>query len=167
MRIRHALLLVVAAAALGCATGPSPESLEVKAQELARGIPDSEIGLFEGAVDEVLVPPDFVDQIAEPGDTGMRGSRLSEFAAPIAPHNLADYQPITRDDNLCLECHDIGPGSDFVEGEPVPLPDSHFVDLRNSPTEIGDTVAGTRYNCVACHVALTDAKPLVANKQID
>jgi len=49
------------------------------------------------------------------------------------------------------------------EGEPTPVPESHFHDLRNAPDERMEVVAGARYVCTTCHVTLTRTEPLVGN----
>jgi nitrate reductase cytochrome c-type subunit len=50
-----------------------------------------------------------------------------------------------------------------VKGEATPIPASHYVDLRNAPGKRGETVAGARWSCTACHVPQQDVKPLVGS----
>ena len=49
------------------------------------------------------------------------------------------------------------------EGDPTPIPFSHYIDLRSDTDEIGETVAGARWVCVSCHVPVTDAPALVGS----
>jgi cytochrome c-type protein NapB len=77
----------------------------------------------------------------------------------VISHGIAEFLPITRSSNLCLDCHGVpGPKK---KGEPTPVPASHFVDFRKAPGKKGEKVAGARWICTACHVPQTDAKPLV------
>lgn len=95
----------------------------------------------------------------DPGD-GKVLPRPFDFAPPLIPHSVDGMLPITRADNGCLGCHAV----DKVEpGGPVPIPASHYVDLRNAPAVRRTEVAGSRYVCTACHVPQTEAKALVAN----
>ena len=67
---------------------------------------------------------------------------------------------ITRQENLCVDCHHIEESS---EGEPTPIPKDHFIDYRNAPTAVRETVSGARHNCTTCHVRRTGNQPLVGN----
>jgi len=82
-------------------------------------------------------------------------------APPRIPHGIADFLPITAARHPCLECHD---RRNAAEVEAVPLPASHYRDLRRAPEVDRETVAGARYVCVSCHVPQTDAPPLVGNR---
>jgi nitrate reductase cytochrome c-type subunit len=122
-------------------------------------VSDSELGLSKESVFGTPIPEPFGD---EPGDPGEESPlpRPHPVAPPLIPHAIRDMLPITREDNLCLDCHLL---EEQEEGEPTPVPESHYVDLRNSPDEVGDTPVGARYNCVTCHVAPTNAALLVKN----
>ena len=67
--------------------------------------------------------------------------------------------PLTLSANGCLDCHALDAGADAPE-----LPASHRTDLRNSPGQVGATVAGARYLCLACHVPTSDARPARASR---
>jgi cytochrome c-type protein NapB len=138
-------LLLVAAA---CGGGTEP------------GIPDDEIGLSKADIFDVPDPDVYTEVAAEPGE-GAAVARAYDGAPPVISHGIADFLPITRDDNLCLTCHWV---EEKIEGEPTPIPASHFTDYRNAPDEVGDELAGARYNCLACHAPQTDAAPLVASE---
>jgi cytochrome c-type protein NapB len=138
-----ALVLVYIFLGAGCA-GPS-------------GTPDTEIGLSKGSVFEAPSPAAVADNQAEPGEATLL-PRAFPGSPPAVSHIVADYLPITRDDNLCLDCHEV---AEALEGDPTPIPASHYVDLRNAPTKFQDAPVGARYICVSCHVAHTEAPPLV------
>jgi cytochrome c-type protein NapB len=122
-------------------------------------ISDREIGLSKGSVFEVPIPEAFGEEPGDPGEDSLL-PRPHPVAPPLVPHAIRDMLPITPGDNLCLDCHLL---EEQEEGEPTPVPKSHYVDLRNAPSEEGDNVVGARYNCVLCHVAPTSATPLVRN----
>ena len=152
MRGEHRLIVVAffLLVAFGVAQGTPPEG----------PISDRELGLSSGSVFEVPSPDPVSENQSDPGERPSL-PRVYPGAPPIIPHGVADLLPITREQNLCLDCHLV---KEKVKGEPTPIPQSHFVDLRNSPGRVGEEVAGARYNCVACHVSLTEAAPLVKNR---
>ena len=113
--------------------------------------------------------------------------RSYDNAPPLIPHSVEGLVPITRNNNSCLGCHmpEVAPSV-----HATPIPKSHFMNFR--PTEIiakngklikkGDIVArpnggandvfatpthgklyAGRFNCTQCHVAQSNAKPLVGN----
>lgn len=129
------------------------------ADQADRGIPDRSLGLSQTGVFEVPDPPAVVDNTSDPGERPP-AARAYPDAPPVIPHGIADFLPITRDGNLCLGCHLT---EEKVEGEPTPVPASHFTDLRNAPEERQADVVGARQVCVSCHVPRTEAAPLVGN----
>lgn len=124
-----------------------------------KAIPDDQISLYPGSVFEVPVPAPVMDDENEPGEVPLP-PRHRELP-PVIPHEVLSFLPLTRSSNACIDCHQV---DEKVEGEPTPIPQSHFVDWRNAPDKVGSTVSGARYNCVQCHVAPTAAKPLVDNR---
>ena len=93
-------------------------------------------------------------------------TRIGTVAVSIDPgpkftFSQARVAPVTRQDNLCVDCHGI---SEADEGDPTPLPPSHYTDLRHAPDRVGETVAGARWVCSSCHVPLTGADPPVGNR---
>ncbi len=124
------------------------------------GTPDTEIGLSRGSVFEAPAPPAIADNVLDVGEASPR-PRAYPGAPPVIPHGIGDFLPITRDENLCVDCHMV---EEKTEGGPTPMPDSHYVDLRNSPAERRDTVAGARHVCVSCHASRTEAAPLVPSR---
>jgi len=75
---------------------------------------------------------------------------------PLVPHPVEDYK-ITLTANKCLECHS---WTDAEEDGPTKFSRTHFKD--SSSTDDAN-LSKRRYFCVQCHVAQTDAKPLVEN----
>jgi len=149
--IRLIVLAVFLLAAVGAAQGTPPDK---------KAVPDRDLGLSRGSVFEVPSPDPVSENRTDPGEKASL-PRAYPGAPPIIPHGVADALPITREQNLCLGCHLV---KEKVKGGPTPVPRSHFIDLRNSPGRVGEEVAGARYNCVACHVSLTEAAPLVKNQ---
>jgi cytochrome c-type protein NapB len=75
---------------------------------------------------------------------------------PIIPHSIDGYQ-ITLNTNRCLDCH----RRQYTEGSRAPMISvTHFMDREN---QVLADVTARRYNCTACHVPQTDARPLVPN----
>lgn len=85
--------------------------------------------------------------------------RAFENAPPLISHTTEDMLPITKDYNSCLTCHDKAIAKDVLA---TAAPATHYFDYHaNKPT--GDIIDNSRFNCTQCHVAQSDAKPLVAN----
>lgn len=129
-------------------------------QAKARPLPDRSLGLSRTSVFEVPAPPLFKDDASAPGEKSPP-KRINPENPPVIPHGIADFLPITRSSNLCVDCHAVpGPKK---KGEATPVPASHFVDLRRAPEKKAEQVAGTRYVCISCHVGQTDAAPAVGS----
>ena len=152
--IRPFAVLVAALAAC------SLTALAIAQDAQPAGTPEEEIGLAKGSVFDVLLPDAVEPEAADPGDAP-RLPRAYEGEPPRVPHAVADYLPITREDNLCVDCHAV---AEAGEGDPTPIPSDHYTDLRRAPDQVGDTVAGARWVCLSCHVAPTAAEPLVGNR---
>jgi len=153
MRRRSIPLLVVVAVLIAGWTA---------AQDTAEDrIPDRELSLAKGSVFEVLIPPVPAINSSDPGDDPSV-ARAYDTAPPRVPHAVADFMPISRGDNWCVDCH----MTDWTapeEGEATPISFSHYMDLRNGSGEIGEEIVGARWVCVSCHVPVTDAAALVGN----
>jgi cytochrome c-type protein NapB len=121
---------------------------------------DANLGLAKGSVFDTPAPPAVKANESSPGERPPL-PRPYATAPPRIPHATADFLPITRKQNACLDCHAV---KDKKPGEPTPIPSSHYVDLRNAPGQVGGQLAGARYVCVSCHVARTDAPDLVKNR---
>jgi len=125
-----------------------------------QGTPDRELGLSKTSVFDVSSPEPVVENQSSPGEEPLL-PRVNPVAPPMVPHGVADWLPITLESNMCVDCHEV---EEKEEGEPTPIPASHFTDLRRDPGRIGDELVGARYNCIACHVSLTESEALVGNR---
>lgn len=76
---------------------------------------------------------------------------------PLIPHAVDNFDEITLEENQCLSCH--GPEK-YKEKNAPRIGDSHFLDRDGNKLSGASTA---RHNCVQCHVAQTDAPPLVDN----
>jgi len=126
----------------------------------AKPVPDAALGLARGSVFDVLSPPAVKMESSVPGEKPTLPRSFVD-APPLVPHGIEDFLPITRAANLCVDCHGV---KEKVKGQATPLPASHYTDLRNAPGKLGEKPAGARWVCTACHVAQTDAGPLVPNR---
>lgn len=144
-----ASLLLLAALAFAQTESPAPKA-----------VPDTTLGLSKTSVFDSPSPPPVVPETADPGDRPPL-PRAYPGAPPRIPHAVADFLPITRGENLCIDCHLV---DEKVEGEPTPIPASHKTDLRRSPGEAGEKVVGARWVCLTCHVPRTGAGELVENR---
>jgi len=168
-------IMTVGVFVVGCATANSSVS-------------DESLSLRKANVQiESVVTPKKVDYIkAAPGEAATI-ERSFDNAPPLIPHSVEGLVPVTRNNNSCLGCHmpEVAPSV-----KATAIPKSHFMNFR--PTHIvakngkvikeGKIVArpnggsndvfatsthekmyAGRFNCTQCHVAQSNAKPLVAN----
>ena len=75
---------------------------------------------------------------------------------PLIPHTTNGYQ-ITKNYNKCMDCH---AWQKTKESGATKVSVTHF--RTRDGVEI-DSVSPRRYFCTQCHVAQSDAKPLVGN----
>jgi cytochrome c-type protein NapB len=126
-------------------------------------IPADEMGLEKSSVFDVPVPASFSYNESFPGTV----ENLPESfpgAPPQIPHTIDLFLPVTRENNLCLGCHDYQQFRDQKEKVlTTPMPASHYTDLRSAPDKIAQQVEGARYVCTQCHVPQAEVKPLVEN----
>ncbi len=127
---------------------------------MGNGTPDRELSLSKTSVFEVTQPPIEKRNVSEPGEGATLPADFPEQPV-LVPHAIVDWLPITLTENQCIDCHAV---EEKVEGEPTPIPRSHFIDLRNTPDTVSDKVVGARYNCVSCHAAPGSNEPLVDNE---
>ena len=134
------------------------------AEEAKKEVDDSELGLSKTSV---FATPDPIVPTSKAKSPGENQTMKRYFSGqpPAIPHQVEDYLPITIAENLCLDCHDLQEqiGKERGEGEPTPIPVSHYTDLRRNPNEIKKKLVGARFNCTQCHTPQTDSKLLVAN----
>lgn len=112
-----------------------------------QSIPDDELGLSKTSVFDVPEPAVTEYGNADAGTVGKRAERSYMNAPPMIPHTTKDMLPITRDSNLCKDCH-VQPdliGQKITKGLPVPAPVSHYVDVKAGQLYMG------RWNCTQCH----------------
>ena len=150
---RNGIAATLLALAAGVAAALAPS-------EAPKPIADRDFSLARGSVFEVQAPPPVAENTTDPGEGPLPGRAHAEMP-PVVPHGIADFLPITRSDNACIDCHAV---AEKEPGEPTPIPPSHFVDFRRAPDRPGEKLAGARWVCVSCHVARTGAEPLVANR---
>jgi nitrate reductase cytochrome c-type subunit len=144
MKRMNLLLAAIAAVAAGCAT---------------QAIDDAQFGLRKSSVFETVTPAPF----------GFEGPGAGKTTAPLAgsgmppmiSHPVDSYLPITAKANGCLGCHDQpqAVGKPVAKGQPAPAPASHYAKAADGKL----VVAGTSYNCMACHAPQSGVKPLVDN----
>jgi len=152
--------LLVAATVVAPAAGSDREARAPKPAKAAAAIPDSTLGLSRASVFAVPAPPPVTPNGLAPGE-GPRLARAYPGAPPLVPHLIADFLPISREANACIDCHDAAAAA---QSGAVPAPASHYRDLRRAPDVARGQVAGARYVCTSCHASVTDAKPLVGNR---
>ena len=75
---------------------------------------------------------------------------------PLIPHTTANYQ-VTKNFNKCMDCH---AWHKAKASGATKVSVTHF---RTREGQELDTISPRRYFCTQCHVAQTDAKPLVEN----
>ena len=93
---------------------------------------------FKAERDHAPLPRDFVQQ------------------PPLIPHTVAGYN-ITANFNKCMDCH-AWQKAKYSGATKVSV--THF---RTRDGQELDNISPRRYFCTQCHVAQTDAKPLVEN----
>jgi cytochrome c-type protein NapB len=111
-----------------------------------QAIPDDALGLSKTSVYDVPDPAVVSYVGGDPG-TNKRAVRSYNSAPPMITHTTKDMLPITRDSNLCKDCH-VQPdliGQKLTAGMPIPAPASHYLDVKKGELYMG------RWNCTQCH----------------
>jgi cytochrome c-type protein NapB len=122
-----------------------------------QSIPDDALGLSKTSVYDVPDPEVVQYGTKDAGTVGKRAARSYNTAPPMIPHSTKDMVPITRESNLCKDCH-VQPdliGQKITLGIPVPAPVSHYLDVKKGELYMG------RYNCTQCHAPQANVKLLV------
>jgi cytochrome c-type protein NapB len=85
-------------------------------------------------------------------------------APPQIPHNIDNLVPVTAENNQCVACHNT-PGliGQKGKGQPTPMPESHYTDLRRTPGKVTKKLTGSRFVCTQCHAPQAEVDPLVEN----
>jgi nitrate reductase (cytochrome), electron transfer subunit len=128
-------------------------ALGLSGAALAQGVPP-----LTGPVpfERDIEPP----PIPRPATSDVRLRRNYPDQPPLIPHAIEGYQVDLRA-NRCLACH----SRRFTEQSGAPMVSvTHYQD--RSGNFLGG-VAARRYDCLACHVPQTTAKPLVENRFVD
>jgi cytochrome c-type protein NapB len=110
-------------------------------------IPDDSLGLSKTSVFDVPDEPATADYSGGDPGSNARALRSYNSAPPMITHSIKDMLPITRDSNLCKDCH-VQPdliGQKILPGMPIPVPANHYVDVKKGELYMG------RWNCVQCH----------------
>lgn len=143
---------------LGAAITAAILSLSASAVQ-DQAIPDDDLGLSKTSVYDVPNPSVFEYGSADPGTVGGRVERSYHTAPPMVPHSIKDMVPIRQDFNLCKDCHAVPDmiGVKLTPGIPVPVPASHYVNVKKGDLHMG------RWNCTQCHAPQADVKNLVVN----
>lgn len=121
-----------------------------------QAISEDSLGLYNSSVYEVLDPTVTTYGGGDVG-TNKRAVRSYNSAPPMITHTTQDMLPITRDSNLCKDCH-VQPdliGQKIDKGMPIPAPTSHYADLKKGQLYMG------RWNCVQCHAPQAKVNVLV------
>lgn len=122
-----------------------------------QSIPDDDLGLSKVSVYDTPEPAVFEYGDKDAGTIGKRALRSYNTAPPMINHTTRDMLPITRDANLCKDCH-VQPdliGMKITPGVPVPAPVSHYNDVKKGEFNMG------RWTCTQCHRPQADVKLLV------
>ena len=141
MTLKISLVAVLAAAVGACAvTAQQVSSLrgsDVAAADVAP-VTQTYAGKMPGQ--QALIPRSFKEE------------------PPLIPHSIDGFDEITATGNACLDCHI----SDTFNGKKMPrVGQSHL----RKPASVGAApeLNMQRWQCNSCHVAQTDARPLVGN----
>lgn len=145
-----AMILTVSACAVQekvASTSPAPQQVAASSTApTVESIKDDDLGLSKSSVYDVPAPTAVEFKGGDPGVNALIGK--SYFTAPpMIPHSTKDMTPITRDFNLCKDCH-VQPtmiGQKIDPGVPVPAPASHYVNVEKGEFYMG------RWNCTQCH----------------
>ena len=120
---------------------------------------DTQIGLRKSDVaSENISLPEANFTTLAPGEAQVI-DRSFENAPPLIPHSTDGLVPITKDNNMCLSCHDKAIAKDVGA---TPMPETHYFNFYTNKST-GDVISDTRFVCTSCHVPQSNAKPLVRN----
>jgi len=130
---------------------------------MADGIAAGDLGLVKKDVSALPTPTPYHYSDQFPGMSQLL-PRSYSGAPPQIPHNIETFIPITSSNNLCKGCHDMPDniGKPRVKGNATPIPNSHYIDLRNGGKKSKQLI-GARTVCTQCHVPQANVAPLVDN----
>jgi len=119
-------------------------------------VPEDSLGLYNSSVYDVLDPAVVTYGGGDVG-TNKRAAKSYNTAPPMITHTVTDMLPITRDSNLCKDCH-VQPDllkQKITKGMPIPAPVSHYANVKKGEMYMG------RWNCVQCHRPQANVNVLV------
>jgi len=119
---------------------------------------DSQVSLRKTSVFDVVTPTPF--GFDSPGAALTIPPLPGSGMPPMISHTVDEYLPLTVKANECLDCHDKPDriGKPVASGKARPAPANHYVKRGGTPA-----LAGTQYNCMACHAPQADVPQLVRN----
>ena len=135
-------------------------------------ISDTQAGLYDASIEDNTYIDLGVSYENNATGTSTLYERSFENAPPLISHDTEGMYPITADMNMCLTCHGKEEAAALKADQPnnKPAPASHYFNIRTEAdtgdvgkASTGDIVSNDRYNCDQCHVAQTNAKPVVRN----
>jgi cytochrome c-type protein NapB len=132
-------LQVIAAAALALLASPAPVS-------------GQEFDALRGDVALTDEPP--APRMATVEDKDLRRTRNYPMQPPTIPHKIDNYR-VDMNSNKCLSCHS---RRRTEETQAIMISVTHYMDRDGNFLA---EVSPRRYFCEQCHVAQTDARPLV------
>lgn len=121
-----------------------------------QAISEDSLGLYNSSVYEVLDPAVIDYAGGDPG-TNKRAIKSYHTAPPMITHSTVDMVPITRDFNLCKDCH-VQPDllkQKITKGMAIPAPVSHYTNVKAGALHMG------RWNCTQCHREQANVNVLV------
>ena len=116
---RTIICLMVAAVLFSCSNNKKQENAFIDEDKL--GFIDADV-----SSEETNLKRKAEYDITLPGESEMI-ERSFENAPPLIPHTTAGFFPITIKNNICFSCH--LPEKSEETGA-IPLPETHFTDLR-------------------------------------
>jgi len=147
-------VIIVAAVALGA----------VSIAIAGDAVSELNMGLSEASVFDMPAAQHVDPSKAEPGN-GKILPRAFAGAPPQIGHSILSSLPLRIGDNACIDCHDEQGewGRVIGKGDAIPMPKSHYTDLRANDDVVYRRVVGARFYCLQCHAPQADVKPLVVN----
>ena len=159
-------LMAAALLIVGC--GDASKATPAKEAKVKPTITEESLGLRKtNLYTEADTTGDKTSYSVEPAGASTKIARAFQDAPPMIPHDVADYLPIMKDNNMCTGCHMPEVAGDMGA---TPIPKSHFLDMRpkhkfdgvmfekavdNMKNETSvkemDTLSGSRFNCTLCH----------------
>jgi len=140
--LKVTLLALIAGVVAACAVVPREpfSSLRDGSVNAADSAPTEKAFIGKGPGNAALIPRTFAHQ------------------PPLIPHTIDGYEEISAIENPCLDCHI----DDELNGKKMPrVHRSHLLQVANA--QAAPVLAMQYWQCNSCHVAQTDAKPLVEN----